>query len=139
MGIKFGPRDYFLWKKKYTAQSPLQTSGSFHAHSFGDPKLALVCCMPKTVDSLIWCLSSIYNSYTSCFLFPPFIEIIEPTTTSRVSSSGQYPSTPPKYALVPLFSLFEEWQYICCHINLYPLDAEQYCFWYSWVVPFLLV
>lgn len=69
-----------------------------------------ICCM--TVDCLmsvcLLCMSNTQNVFFFSFLsFPLFVEIIEPTTSSPVTSPGQYPHTFTKYVWV-LFSIKQD-------------------------------
>lgn len=69
------------------------------------------------------CLPCVINIQMFFFPFSLFVEIIEPTTTSPVSSPGQYPHTSLKYVWVLFLtlSLSQEWQHTCCHIRNYQL------------------
>lgn len=82
--------------------------------------LLSTCCM--LADCLHGCLSLCMINAHNVFLFFPFslfVEIIEPTTSSPVTSPGQYPHTFTKYVWVLLPST----RFSHCHRN------TTSCFW----------
>lgn len=74
--------------------------------------------------SFCTCLPCVINSqmFFFFFSFSLFVEIIEPTTSSPVSSPGQYPHTFTKYVWVLLRD-----SYGCIAISITGIDYEQLC------------